>query len=542
MRKFNNLSLSDLVSVDSSPFPKGLWLILILSFSLNIIAINWGLPSQINVSWAADEITPSLVMEGIKMKFSHGWSTPYPPFHFYVLSAFYLPFYFLDALNIINLQNLFMTTLFFIIGRLISVFMGTALVFVVYLCGCEIMEKKSALFVSLITALTPPFLYYSKTANVDIPYIFWFFLATYFFIRILKYHHTSDYIFFAGTAVFSIGTKGQALGLFVLMPFIIIYSLYRHSKSREGKTSILKSIINKKTLSALVTGTSLFAIIHNFMFNFHGFKKYLFFATENAKGEIGFPSSISDLSSMFIQTIKQLEFILGLPFFLICIIGFLYGLTKKDKYPYLFWLMVPVFTYYITFILIMGKNSVRHLIPIYILMSFFGALGISYFLYATRRFRMIKSLLVFILFANAAVYSFSVDVAMASDSRYHVEQWMSENIEKNESILFLGYMNYLPRRRGYTHIKNQILARQGAIKVLNPSYILINSDLLRSTQPSFYQKILHGDMGYKQILRYRSSPWLSLLPEHKIREQEKNQIITNLNLINPEIIILKKIN
>ncbi|HZX11089.1 MAG TPA: hypothetical protein VFG01_09110, partial [Acidobacteriota bacterium] len=148
MKKFNNLAVNDLLPAHSRPFPKLLWLILILSFSFNIIAINWGLPSPSNISWAADEITPSSVINGIKMRFSNGWSAPYPPFHYYVLSAFYLPFYFLDALNIINLQSVFMTTLLFLIGRLISVFMGTAIVFVVYLCGCEIMENKSALFVS----------------------------------------------------------------------------------------------------------------------------------------------------------------------------------------------------------------------------------------------------------------------------------------------------------------------------------------------------------------------------------------------------------
>jgi hypothetical protein len=542
MKKFNNLSVNDLLPSHSRPFPKLLWLVLILSFSLNIIAINWGLPSPSNRSWAADEITPSSVMNGIKMKFSNGWSAPYPPFHYYVLSAFYLPFYFLDALNIINLQSVFMTTLLFLIGRLISVFMGTGIVFLVYLCGCEVMEKKSALFIPLITALTPPFLYYSKTTNVDIPYIFWFFIAVYFFIRILKYHRTFDYILFAGAGVFSICTKDQAYALLILTPFIIIYSLHQRNKAEEKNPSILKSIVNKKTMSAFVTGTSLFVLIHNFMFNFQGFKKHLFFITGPSKGERDFPSDISGLFSMFIQTIKHLEFTLGLPFFLICIIGFIYALTKKEKYSLIFWLVLLSFSYCIFFLFIIGKNFVRFLMPIYILMSFFGALGVSYFLYATRRFRMIKSLLVVILFINAAIYSFSVDVAMVHDSRYYVEQWMHENIEKNESILFLGYMNFLPRNRGYTNVQYLVRASQVTIKEIDPSYILISSNLLKSTQPYLYQKLSNDNLGYKQILRYKSSPWLSLLPEHKIRIHENNPIITNLNLINPEIIILKKIN
>lgn len=540
MKKFNNLSINDLLPDNSRPFPKGLWFVLILSFSLNLIAINWGLPSPSSRGWAADEITPASVINGIDKKFSNGWTTRYPPLHFYVLSVFYLPFYSLRALNVINAQTLFITTLFFLIGRLMSVFMGTAIVFFVYLCGCEVMEKKPALFASLITALTPPFLYYSKTVNTDIPYVFWFIVALYFFIRILKFHQTSDYILFAATAVFSITTKDQAYGLFILTPFIIIFSFYQHNKSQVKKFLLLKSIFNKKTMSALVVGTTLFILIQNWIFNFQGFKRHLLLILGPAKGERLFPNNVSGFMSMLIQTFDQLKFILGWPILLICMVGLIYALTKKKKYPYIFWLLVPLVTYYVTFMFTIGRNPVRHLIPVYILMSFFGALCVSYFLHASRRFKIIKSLLVFILFANAALYSFSVDVIMINDSRYYVEQWMQKNIEKDESILFVGYINFLPRNKGYTHVKYLHRPSQNDIKKINPSYILINSDLLNSAQPYLYQKITKDGLGYKQILKYKSSPWLNLLPEHKIKRNHNGQIITNLSLINPEIIIFKK--
>jgi len=540
MKKFNNLSINDLFPLNSRPIPKFLWFMLLISFILNIIGINWGLPSSGSTSWASDEITPASVMNGIKMKFSNGWSNKYPPLHYYILSSFYLPFYLLDTLNIINIQSLFITTLFFIIARLISVLMGTALIFFIYLCGCEVLEKKSALLASFITALTPPFLYYSKTANVDIPYLFWFVIAIYFFIRILKYHQSSDYILFAGTAVFSIATNDLSLGLLILTPFIILFSLYRYNKTPGKNSSIFKSLANKKTISALITGVLLFILFHNLIFNFSGYKRHLSLISDPSKGDTIFPNNAPGFMSVFIQTIRHLEFIFGWPIVLVCILGFIYALTKKKKYPHIFWLLAPCATYYTFIIFILRKNSVRQLIPIYILMSFFGALGLSYFLHSSRRFKTIKYTLVLILFINSALYSFSVDILMINDSRYHVEQWTQKNIKKHESILLINYIDFSSRNRNFTNIKYALCPDQSRIKEINPSYILINSDRLKSTYPSLYQKITNHGLGYKQIFRYKSSPWLSLMPEHKIKGNNHNKIITNLNLINPEIIILKK--
>ncbi len=540
MKKFTNLSITDLLPAEARPFPKALFLILILSFALNIMGINWGLPSPSSRGWAADEITPVSVINGMEMKFSRGWSARFPPLHFYTLSLFYLPVYSLDALNIINLPDSLLNTIFFTIGRLVSVLMGIFLVFMVYLCGCEIIEKKSALFASIITALTPPIVYYSKTSNTDMPYLFWFIISLYFFIRILKYHHTFDYILFAATAVFSICTKDQAYGLFVLIPFIIIISLYRHNKALGKNTGILKSIFNKKTLSALITGTSLFVLIYNPLFNLQGFKRHFSLITGDARGTRLFSNNIPGHLKLLWLTVKHLNFILSLPIFILCLLGFLYALTRKKKNPLLFVVFLIVPSYYIFFISVLGRNYVRYLLPVCIILSFFGGLCLSYFLHASRRFRFIKYLLVILLLVNSAAYSFSVDVIMVNDSRYYVEHWMQEHIKKDESILFIGFINFLPRSRGFTHARYLLRPTYNQIKESNFQYIVLNSDLAKSTIPILYKKIIDNEDEYKLVLRYKSSPWLNLLPEHQIRGDRDSDIITNLNLINPEIMIFQK--
>ncbi|MBD3413051.1 MAG: hypothetical protein GF421_01300 [Candidatus Aminicenantes bacterium] len=541
MDKINNLSINDLLPVNARPFPKLLWLILVISFLLNIMAINWGLPSPSFQGWSANEITPSSVLSGMETKYSREWSSKYPPLHYYTLSLFYLPVYCIDALNRTSLSPLTLHTIYFVIGRLLSVFMGTFIVFMVYLCGCEVTDRKTAPFASLITAWTPPFLYYSKTANVDIPYLFWFVIALYFFIRILKNHRTSDYILFSGTAAFSIGTKDQAYGLFILTPFIIIYSLYRRSKVEDSSPNLIPRVFHKKILLAFVTGTFLFIIIYNLLLNFEGIKSHFLLITGPARGERFFPSSASGFLQMLVQTFKNLEFILGWPLLFICILGFVYALTKKKKHPVLLWFAVLIASYYVTFICIVGKNLVKHLLPIYILMSFYGALCLSFFLHSSRRFKVMKYLLVIILFANSLFYSFSVNVIMMNDSRYYVENWMKKHIPQNESILFVGSPNFLPRNKGFPNVTHRLHPNARFITETNPSFILINSEILKSKQPFLYQKLSENRLDYELVLKYKSSPWLSLLPEHKIRLEGDTRIITNLDLINPEIMIFQKV-
>jgi 4-amino-4-deoxy-L-arabinose transferase-like glycosyltransferase len=539
---FSSLSISDPLPANSRPFPKLLWFVLIISFILNIIGINWGLPTPTSRGWVADEITPPSVLEGMRMKFSDGWSSKYPPLHFYILSAFYLPVYSLNALKILNTSYLSINATYFIIGRLVSVFMGAFILFMVYLCGCEMTDKKSALYASLIIALTPPFLYYSKTSNTDIPYVFWFIIAIYFLMRILKYHRNSDYILFAGAVVFSICTKDQAYGLFILTPLIIVFSLYRNHKEREKNPSILKLVINKKTMLAFFTGTLLFILINNWIFNFHGFKKHIFLITGPLKGQRFFANDISGHFQMLWQTVRHLNFILTLPVFLICILGFVYALSRKRKNPILFVLLIICSSYYVFFLSAVGRNYVRHLIPIYIVLSFFGGLFISYFLHSSGRFKIIKYAPVILVFIYSALYSFSIDVMMVNDSRYYVEKWMKKNIKKDEPILYIGLTNFLPRNKGFTRViyRHRIPITDKGIIRINPHYIIFNSELLKSKRPLLYKKMSNDGLGYTQILRYKSTPWLSLLPEDKMSGHEKRKIITNLNLINPEIVIMKK--
>lgn len=522
--------------LDSSKIISMIHLILILSLFLSSVGIWWGLPSH--RGWAADEIIPTEVLDGIGHHFfSNNWYGKYPPFHYYLLSLFYAPFFILDQLNLLDISSLPILTLLFYIGRFLSVLMGTTIVFLVYKCGQEVYDRRASLFASLMTALIVPFVYYSKMTNLDVPYIFWFVLSLYFYIRILKNHQTRDYLLFSLTAILSICTKDQAYGLYVLAPLVIIFSDWMHKKKANRHMTLLHSLWDRNYLFSSVLAILLFFIVQNIFFNAQGFITHLkLISGPLSKDYQVYERSFSGYMNLLWQTLRQIQFSLGWPLFLLSVLGLLFSLVQKKKNLILFSLLVFPLSYYLFYISIILYNYDRFNIPMCIVLTFFGGKCLSDWRGNKQKFFKLKILLLAAVFAYTFFYSFSVDVMMVKDSRYPVEKWIKENIDKEALIGVATHQEYAPRLAGYKWFR---LA--GPLKTSErselPDYVLFNADNSRrfaahTPERELYSQFTRKERTYKLVFRYKSkSPWILLNCQN---------IATNLALINPEILLFKR--
>ena len=522
------------------PLPRLLFLILLISFVLNITGISWGLPGF--RGWAADEITPAAVLAGIEQNFSDGWYDKYPPFHYYLLTVAYWPFLLLDRLSLIDMQSPSVYTVLFYVGRLMSVLMGTATVFLVFLCGCELYDRQTSLFAASISGLSLPFLYYSKITNLDIPYTFWFVVSLYFYIRILKYHRTADYLLFSAAATLSICTKDQAYGLYFLIPIAIAVSYYRYRKQHHVSAHFLSALINRKTLASLLFAIVLFGLIQNVMLNWEGFTKHVELIV--GPGSEQYRMYAHDLQghlSMLWQSLRHIRFALGWPMSLTCIAGLVLAFLQRKKSALLFWLLVPGISYYVSFISVIGYNYVRFFLPIGIILVFFGALSLSWLVNVVPpRFSRISYAVVVGILLYGVFYSASVDVLMNRDSRYYVEAWMEEHIPEQAKIGMIGLIEYLPRITTFERKQYFLNPPLQEVRAHNPDYLVINSGIKLGKQP-IHASLHHEDSGYMLVLQYRSKPGLVLWDHRDIYKNGRRNIVTNLDKINPEIKIFKRI-
>lgn len=117
-----------------------------------------------------------------------------------------------QSAGLIRLAPAEMATLLSLVGRLFSVLLGTTTVYLIYRCGRLLHDRASAVMAALLASLVAPFVFYAKTANLEAPYLFWFVLSLFFFLRILRQHRLRDYLLFAAAATLSACTKTRPEG------------------------------------------------------------------------------------------------------------------------------------------------------------------------------------------------------------------------------------------------------------------------------------------------------------------------------------------
>jgi 4-amino-4-deoxy-L-arabinose transferase-like glycosyltransferase len=513
-----------------------LHLILLLSAVLSLVGIWWGLPNF--TGWAPDELIPSRVIRGMSQFFSHGWQDKYPPFHYYLISLLYLPFWILHRLQILDWSRLNVYTVLFYLARLLSAAMGTGIVYLVYRCGREIYERRASLFAALIASLLVPFVYYSKTANLDVPCMFWVLWSLYFFIRILKAHRTKDCLLFALTAALAVCTKDLAYGFYVFAPFLVVWSDWRDRRQTPASVPFLRLIGSRKYLSAAALAAGVFLLIHNVIFNWSGFLTHFRRITgPGRKLYAHYPGSLAGRLELLGETVKQIQGCLGWPLFLICVGGLVWFLAQKKKDYLLLSLLGLASSYYLFYINIILYNFARFNLPICVILAFYGGRLLSDGLTARWRLLPARRLAVAFIFLYSFFYASSVDILMVKDSRYAAERWMKANVPPQALIGVAAPVEYSPRLRGFKweETPRSLPVFNGSPK---PDYIVVDRDYARRFKPGtkpflFFSGFHNQKERYKLVYDYKTRlPWLFL---------SQRFIIKQINLINPQIQIYKKV-
>lgn len=143
-----------------------LGLLLAVSFLLYAIPVWWGLPAGGGgKTWAYDEVVVGKP-NATAMQRHHG---RYPPFHYQLLRGLAWPVRALDDSGALDLEPGELDALLQLIGRMLSVLMATATVYLVYRCARRLFDPATSWFAAAVTALITPLVYYAKTINLEAP-------------------------------------------------------------------------------------------------------------------------------------------------------------------------------------------------------------------------------------------------------------------------------------------------------------------------------------------------------------------------------------
>ncbi|HEY6554862.1 MAG TPA: glycosyltransferase family 39 protein, partial [Vicinamibacteria bacterium] len=423
----------------------------------------------------------------------------------------------------------------FLASRGVSLVMAAGFLLAVFLAGRAVAGGAMALFTAALVATMPPFVYYAKLANLDVPSLFWWAVSLVFLLRLLKGHRLPDYLAFAVSAVLAVCTKDQVYGLYILVTPWILWSRARFD-GRPGFSGALRAAGRRETLAALATGLLLFAILHNLAWNFAGFRAHLALITGSASQDFReFSGDLSGHLSLLVQSAANLGFSLGWPAFVVCLVGVGLALRGREAGWPSITLLIPAAGYYVFFLSVVLYSYDRFVLPIAVLLAFFGGAVLAR-AWATGRWAARAG--VVLLMAYGFGRCLSLDVAMTHDARYAAEVWLAEHAAPPALVAPIGPLEYLPRMDGLdARSLGPAVAR---LQKIQPRFVVVSADYAERADPGsgehdLYTGLESGALGYRRVFARRyNAPWL-LLRTQDLLDRPGALVRSNLGKVNPEI-------
>jgi 4-amino-4-deoxy-L-arabinose transferase-like glycosyltransferase len=513
---------------------RALWLALASGLILCGWGLRWGLPGE--YGWAPDEVLPQDVDAAVAQRFAHGWHSKYPPLHFALLAAAGLPARLAGRVlgwDPATLHDARMTA-----GRVLSLLMAAGVLVVVYRCGRELGDALAGVLAAALLAASVPFVFYAKLANLDVPYLFWFALSLLFFLRALRRGRSHDFALFALAAAAAVATKDQAFALYVLAVPLLAWEVRRRRRA-AGERGV-RLLADRRLAVMGATGLAAFLVLGGIVVNPGGWLAHVRLIAGPASGAFRmFDRGLAGHLELLGQTARHLVFVLGWPSLLAGVTGLVLALRERSRYRALLATLVPAVSYVLFFLLVVLYVYDRFLLPVALVLALPGGLALARAVRARSwALRGLAATVIAFAFGRAA----SVDVLLARDSRYAVEEWLRREVGPSPMVAAVGPLEYLPRLDGLRWRRlGPSVARLDQVR---PDVVVVNADYARRAdegtgERAFYAALDEGSLGYAVALRHRSDP-PSLLDTAALRREGRDRIWSNLDKVDPEIVVYRR--
>lgn len=509
--------------------------ILSIAFTLYLVPLTWGLPGW--RGWAPDEIDPQAVLKAAAHSFSGSWTSRYPPLHYYVLAGLYQPLDWVAGPGRLALGEVELNQLYFLAGRLLSVLLATATLWLVYRCSRVFHDRFTSCVATAATALMVPFTYYAKTVNLEVPYLFWFVLSLLFFARLLHGHRLPDYLAFSAAASFAVCTKDQTYALYVLPVVMAPVVLAAHRRRQEDRRGGVFTVLwDRRLLWSAVVGVGLFIAIHKLPFDLHGFQHHIAEMRRASSTAAEFGNSLSGHLALALASLRLTAFNLGLPLFLAALVGVTAATLDFRKSWKLLSLLVFVVSYYLFFIVVIRYSYDRFFLPVALVLTLFAGPVVAKLLRWRRLPAAAAGIVLVGIFGFALLRAASVDAMMLADSRYTAEAWLTEHL-KDDGVAVVGGRSVKLHVRGpdrmvwregrHGSVADWLRDRDARFLVVHSEDPWVTSDL------RIRERLLLGDLNFRPEARVHGEPAFNLLRLEGVR--------SNLTKLNAEILIAGRV-
>jgi len=397
---------------------------------------------------------------------------------------------------------------FYLAGRFVSAVFGVLAVYLTYCIARTLYDEKTGLLSALALCTAPALVINSHYIATDVTMSFFICLALFFSIRILESSELKWYVLGGISAGLAAQTKYNA-GL-VLLSIPVADFLRRYDEKREMRY-LISCWFDKKSLISYLCATGVFLLLNPFIFlTPQEFREALL------GGVLRTGPKITSVVNNFVFYVKVLYQGAGFALFLTSIIGIIFAVIRRGKGDILlsFW----VITNWIV-LLLMSPLGDRHMRYILLILPALLILSASFVAGLKERMGKISGILFSLLiFLPSLLYSLAYDrVFMNENIRTTAGRWIAENIPAGSRIGLRRdpwqYETPPINQRKYIlciTTKNPEKAAQ-ALSEQKPDYFIISNAEFYPDSFQTWDELVTGK-GYTLIKEFNSPPRIFGIP------------------------------
>ena len=203
-------------------------------------------------------------------------------------------------------------------------------------------------------------------------------------------------------------------------------------------------------------------------------------------------------------------------------------------------LLLPAVSYYLTFIAVVGYSYDRFMMPVCLVLSVFAAAAVdAAWPPGAPRWRTVAVAAVLIYMT---LRTSSINVMMAADGRYFVEDWIRAHVPARTRVGVLEHEAVLPRLPDY--VMMPLLEPLADLPVHRPEFLVLTDNYLTRVadgwpERDLYGRLLAGAEGYDVVLQHQTRmPFAILALEPRFRHPDGS--FTTLHKVNPLVTVLRR--